>query len=127
VGESVEKPLKYYRNNIVSLINLLEEIKRRSIASLVFSSSCTVYGQPDRLPVTESAPVEKSNLPYGNTKQISEDIIADFIKASPSIKSIALRYFNPVGAHPTALIGELPRGVPDNLVPFITQTAIRFA
>ncbi len=124
VGESVEKPLKYYRNNIVSLINLLEEMKSRSIASLVFSSSCTVYGQPDQLPVTESAPLKKACSPYGNTKQISEDIIADFIKASPSIKSIALRYFNPVGAHPTALIGELPRGVPDNLVPFITQTAI---
>ena len=123
VGESVDKPLKYYRNNLVSLINLLEEMHQRSPGNLVFSSSCTVYGQPDKLPVTESAPVKKAVSPYGNTKKISEDIIEDSVKANPSLKSISLRYFNPVGAHPSALIGELPRGVPDNLVPFITQTA----
>ena len=123
VGESVEKPLKYYRNNLVSLINLLEEMHQRSPGNLVFSSSCTVYGQPDKLPVTESAPVKKAVSPYGNTKKISEDIIEDSVKANPSLKSISLRYFNPIGAHPSALIGELPRGIPDNLVPFITQTA----
>ncbi len=124
VGESVDKPLKYYRNNLVSLINLLEQMLIRSITNLVFSSSCTVYGQPDLLPVTESAPVKKAGSPYGNTKKISEDIIADTIHSDPSIKAVSLRYFNPIGAHPSALIGELPRGVPDNLVPFITQTAI---
>lgn len=123
VGESVEKPLVYYRNNLVSLINLLKEMQERSINNMVFSSSCTVYGQPDQLPVTESAPVKKAGSPYGNTKKISEDIISDSIIANSSLKAISLRYFNPVGAHPTALIGELPRGVPDNLVPFITQTA----
>lgn len=123
VGESVEKPLKYYRNNLVSLINLLEEMHQRSPGNLVFSSSCTVYGQPDKLPVTESAPVKKAVSPYGNTKKISEDIIEDSVKANPSLKSISLRYFNPIGAHPSALIGELPRGIPDNLVPYITQTA----
>jgi UDP-glucose 4-epimerase len=124
VGESVEKPLKYYRNNIVSLINLLDEMKDRAPGNLVFSSSCTVYGQPDRLPVDESAPVKKAESPYGNTKQISENIIEGCINACPGLKAISLRYFNPIGAHPSALIGELPRGVPDNLVPFITQTAI---
>ena len=124
VGESVEKPLKYYRNNIVSLINLLEEMKDRGPGNLVFSSSCTVYGQPDRLPVDESAPVKKAESPYGNTKQIAENIIEGCINACPELKAISLRYFNPIGAHPSALIGELPRGVPDNLVPFITQTAI---
>ena len=123
VGESVEKPLKYYRNNLVSLLNLLEEMQQRSLSNLVFSSSCTVYGQPDKLPVTESAPVKKAGSPYGNTKKIAEDIIEDSIMSNPSLKSISLRYFNPIGAHPSALIGELPRGVPDNLVPFITQTA----
>ncbi len=123
VGESVEKPLKYYRNNLVSLINLLEEMQQRSPDSLVFSSSCTVYGQPDKLPVTESAPVKKALSPYGNTKKISEDIIEDSVQANPSLKSISLRYFNPIGAHASGLIGELPRGVPENLVPFIAQTA----
>jgi UDP-glucose 4-epimerase len=123
VGESVKKPLKYYSNNLVSLINLLEEMHQRSPGNLVFSSSCTVYGQPDKLPVTESAPVKKAVSPYGNTKKISEDIIEDSVKANPSLKSISLRYFNPIGAHPSALIGELPRGIPDNLVPYITQTA----
>lgn len=123
VGESVEKPLMYYRNNLVSLMNLLEEMQHRSVSSLVFSSSCTVYGQPDKLPVTESAPVKKAESPYGNTKKISEDVISDCIKSNSSLKSISLRYFNPIGAHPSALIGELPKGVPDNLVPFITQTA----
>ncbi len=124
VEESVGKPLKYYRNNLVSLMNLLEEMQTGSVSNLVFSSSCTVYGQPDKLPVTESAPVKKAESPYGNTKKISEDIIADCIKADNSLKSISLRYFNPIGAHPSALIGELPGGIPDNLVPFITQTAI---
>ncbi len=124
VGESVANPIKYYRNNLVSLMNLLDEMQQRSLSNLVFSSSCTVYGQPDQLPVTESAPVKKAGSPYGNTKQISEEIITDTIEACPSLKSISLRYFNPIGAHPSALIGELPRGVPDNLVPFITQTAI---
>jgi UDP-glucose 4-epimerase len=123
VGESVEKPLLYYRNNLVSLMNLLEEMQQRSISNLVFSSSCTVYGQPDELPVTESAPVKKAGSPYGNTKKISEDIIEECVKANNQLKSISLRYFNPIGAHPSALIGELPLGVPDNLVPFITQTA----
>lgn len=124
VGESVEKPLLYYRNNLVSLLNILEEMKEFSVENLIFSSSCTVYGEPDTLPITEQAPVKKANSPYGNTKQIAEEIIHDTIVAVPSIKSIALRYFNPVGAHPTALIGELPLGVPLNLVPFLTQTAI---
>ncbi len=124
VGESVENPLMYYRNNLVSLINLLEEMELRSSGSLVFSSSCTVYGQPGKLPVTEEAPVKKAESPYGNTKKISEDIIADTVKAAGHLRAISLRYFNPIGAHHTALIGELPRGVPDNLVPFITQTAI---
>jgi UDP-glucose 4-epimerase len=124
VGESVANPLLYYRNNIISLINLLEEMQARSVNNLLFSSSCTVYGQPDELPVTESAPVKKAGSPYGHTKQISEDIIENCIIANRQLRSVSLRYFNPIGAHPSALIGELPRGVPDNLVPFITQTAI---
>ena len=124
VGESVEKPLMYYRNNLTSLMNLLEIMNTSRAKSLVFSSSCTVYGQPDILPVTENAPIKKAMSPYGSTKQMSEDIIQDTIKALSGLKSIALRYFNPIGAHPTALIGELPLGVPQNLVPFITQTAI---
>lgn len=124
VGESVEKPLLYYRNNILSLLNLLEEMKVSNAKSMVFSSSCTVYGQPDKLPVTEDAPIKKANSPYGNTKQISEEILYDTIHAGKDIKAIALRYFNPIGAHPSALIGELPIGVPQNLVPFITQTAM---
>ncbi len=124
VGESVEKPLMYYRNNLVTLMNLLECMKQFNVPNLVFSSSCTVYGQPEKLPVTEDAPVQAANSPYGNTKQISEEIIQDSLAANPALKTIALRYFNPIGAHPSALIGELPLGVPNNLVPFITQTAI---
>ena len=124
VGESVEQPLKYYRNNLVSLINLLELMQQYSIANMVFSSSCTVYGQPENLPVTEDAPIQTATSPYGNTKQISEEIIRDTVAASENIRCIALRYFNPIGAHPSAHIGELPLGVPNNLVPFVTQTAI---
>ncbi|HZL10178.1 MAG TPA: UDP-glucose 4-epimerase GalE [Prolixibacteraceae bacterium] len=123
VGESVAKPLMYYRNNLVSLINLLDAMDQFNVPGLVFSSSCTVYGQPEILPVTEKAPILKANSPYGNTKQVSEEIIQDTLTACPKLNAIALRYFNPVGAHPTALIGELPLGVPQNLVPFITQTA----
>ena len=126
VGESVEKPLLYYRNNIVSLINLLELMPQYGVKGIIFSSSCTVYGQPtaENLPVTEQAPIQKALSPYGNTKQINEEIIADYIHSGADIKSIILRYFNPIGAHPTALIGELPNGVPMNLIPFVTQTAI---
>lgn len=123
VGESVEKPLMYYRNNIFSLVNILQGMKDNEIVNFVFSSSCTVYGQPEQLPVTENALVQKAESPYGNTKQISEEIIADTVK-SAKIKGIALRYFNPIGAHESAIIGELPIGVPNNLMPFITQTAI---
>jgi UDP-glucose 4-epimerase len=124
VGESVQNSLLYYHNNLISLINLLYEMKDRKIDNIVFSSSCTVYGQPDVLPVTEDAPVKLAESPYGNTKQISEEILIDAIKSYNSFKGIALRYFNPIGAHPSAKIGELPNGVPNNLVPFITQTAI---
>lgn len=124
VGESVADSLAYYHNNLVSLINLLEEARDRNIENFVFSSSCTVYGQPDALPVTENAPVKLPESPYGNTKQISEEIIKDAIKSYNNFKAIALRYFNPIGAHSSAKIGELPNGVPNNLVPFITQTAI---
>ncbi|MCC8088120.1 MAG: UDP-glucose 4-epimerase GalE [Rikenellaceae bacterium] len=123
VGESVVKPLLYYRNNITSLLNVLELMRDNGVDNLVFSSSCTVYGEPDVLPVTEQTPRKPANSPYGNTKQICEDILRDTIAAHPQIKGIALRYFNPIGAHPSALIGELPKGVPGNLVPFITQTA----
>ena len=123
VGESVHKPLEYYRNNLGSLMNLLEMMPRFGIPALVFSSSCTVYGQPDRLPVTEDSPVKEAASPYGYTKQVGEVIIRDTMSAVSSLKAISLRYFNPIGAHPSALIGELPRGVPENLVPFITQTA----
>ena len=123
VGESVQKPLLYYRNNLVSLINLLELMPQHAIKGLVFSSSCTVYGQPDILPVTEDAPIKPALSPYGNTKQINEEIIRDTIYAGAPFKSIMLRYFNPIGAHPSAEIGELPIGVPQNLVPFLTQTA----
>ncbi|HEY4197727.1 MAG TPA: GDP-mannose 4,6-dehydratase, partial [Mucilaginibacter sp.] len=123
VGESVQQPLKYYRNNIYSLINLLESYYGKPV-NFVFSSSCTVYGQPDELPVTELAPIKPAQSPYGNTKQIAEEILFDTVAAGSLYKVIALRYFNPVGAHETALIGELPIGVPQNLVPFITQTAI---
>ncbi|MDR1602461.1 MAG: UDP-glucose 4-epimerase GalE [Tannerella sp.] len=123
VGESVEQPLKYYRNNLVSLINLLELMPAFGVKGIVFSSSCTVYGQPDALPVTERAPIKPATSPYGNTKQISEEIIRDTIHAGAPFKSILLRYFNPIGAHPSAEIGELPVGVPQNLVPFLTQAA----
>ncbi|MBB6108116.1 UDP-galactose 4-epimerase [Mucilaginibacter lappiensis] len=123
VGESVQKPLKYYRNNFYSLINLLEAYYGKPL-SFIFSSSCTVYGQPDILPVTENAPVKPAESPYGNTKQIAEEILTDMVASGSNYKVISLRYFNPVGAHETALIGELPIGVPQNLVPFITQTAM---
>ncbi len=123
VGESVKKPLEYYRNNLTALMNLLECMKQYGTRHLVFSSSCTVYGQPDKLPVTEATPRKSAESPYGNTKAVSEDIIRDFCKANSEINGIALRYFNPIGAHPSALIGELPVGVPNNLVPFITQSA----
>lgn len=123
VGESVQKPLLYYRNNLESLINILDGMKENGIQNIVFSSSCTVYGQPDELPVSENAPIKIAESPYGNTKQISEEIIKDTVKAT-DIHAIALRYFNPIGAHDSAIIGELPIGVPNNLMPFITQTAI---
>jgi UDP-glucose 4-epimerase len=123
VGESVGVPLNYYRNNLVSLMNLIECQRKYEVPNIVFSSSCTVYGQPEVLPVTEATPRKDAESPYGNTKRICEDILSDSISAYPEIKGIALRYFNPIGAHPTALIGELPLGVPQNLVPFITQTA----
>lgn len=122
VNESVNKPLDYYKNNLFSLVNLLEAMKRHGIPSLVFSSSCTVYGQPEKLPVTEDAPLQPATSPYGNTKQVGEQIIRDTTFSDNKLKAIALRYFNPIGAHPSALIGELPRGVPENLVPYITQT-----
>ena len=124
VGESVQKPLLYYRNNLVSLINLLELMPKYKVKGIVFSSSCTVYGQPDVLPVTEDAPIKVAESPYGNTKQINEEIIRDTIKSGSPIQAILLRYFNPIGAHPTAIIGEMPNGVPQNLIPFLTQTAI---
>ncbi|MCQ2249956.1 MAG: UDP-glucose 4-epimerase GalE [Bacteroidales bacterium] len=123
VGESVKEPLKYYRNNVNGVINILEAMKEFGISNLVFSSSCTVYGQPEVLPVTEQSPIQPALSPYGNTKQINEEIIRDFIKVNPELHAICLRYFNPVGAHPSSLIGELPLGVPANLIPFITQTA----
>jgi len=123
VGESIENPLLYYENNLNTLIYLLQECKRHRINNLIFSSSCTVYGEPDSLPITEDAPVKKAISPYGNTKQISEEIISDMCSVS-ELKSISLRYFNPIGAHSSAEIGELPIGVPQNLVPFITQTAV---
>ena len=123
-GESVNKPLDYYRNNLMSLINLLNEMKNHQISNFIFSSSCTVYGQPETLPVTENTPLQPATSPYGNTKQIGEKIICDTVLADASIKAVALRYFNPIGAHPSALIGELPRGTSENLVPYITQTAI---
>lgn len=122
VGESVVKPLLYYRNNLNSLMNILEAMKEFKIPNLVFSSSCTVYGQPDKLPVTEATPRKEAESPYGNTKTICEDIIRDTTKANPELKGIALRYFNPIGAHPSTKIGELPLGVPGNLIPFLTQT-----
>ena len=124
VGESVEKPLLYYENNIASLIYILQELQKKEKASFIFSSSCTVYGQADELPVSENAPFKQAESPYGNTKQINEEIIRDTCHISANIKAISLRYFNPIGAHSSALIGELPNGVPQNLVPYITQTAI---
>lgn len=124
VGESVNEPLLYYENNLVTLIYILQELQKKERASFIFSSSCTVYGQADKLPITESAPVKPAESPYGNTKQIGEEIIRDTCKIASQFNAIALRYFNPIGAHPSAEIGELPSGVPQNLVPFITQTAV---
>lgn len=124
VGESVEKPLLYYENNIASLIYILQELQKKEKASFIFSSSCTVYGQADELPISEKAPFKQAESPYGNTKQINEEIIRDTCHISANIKAISLRYFNPIGAHSSSLIGELPNGVPQNLVPYITQTAI---
>lgn len=123
VGESVQKPLLYYRNNLNTLINLLECMPQYGVKGIVFSSSCTVYGEPDVNPIDESAPIKPATSPYGNTKQISEEIITDFIHSGAPVKSIILRYFNPIGAHESALIGELPLGVPQNLVPYLTQAA----
>ena len=123
VGESTKQPLEYYKNNLGSLLVLLEFMQDTGIPNIVFSSSCTVYGQPDILPVTEATPRKDAESPYGNTKKIGEDILVDYVKSKPGIRVVALRYFNPVGAHPSAKIGELPMGTPQNLVPFITQTA----
>lgn len=126
VGESVEQPLLYYRNNLMSLVTLLEQMKEHNVHNIVFSSSCTVYGQPtpEHLPVDETAPIQVALSPYGNTKQINEEIIRDEAHADKSLQATILRYFNPIGAHPSAMIGELPNGVPQNLLPFVTQTAI---
>ena len=124
VGESVQKPILYYRNNLNTLMNLLELMPEFGVKGFVFSSSCTVYGEPDVNPVTEASPIKQATSPYGNTKQISEEVISDFVRSGAPISSIILRYFNPVGAHPSALIGELPNGVPQNLIPYLTQTAI---
>ena len=125
VGESVEQPLLYYRNNLMSLVTLLEQMKKHGVHNIVFSSSCTVYGQPtaDHLPVDETAPIQVALSPYGNTKQINEEIIRDEAHADVALHATILRYFNPIGAHPSAMIGELPNGVPNNLLPFVTQTA----
>lgn len=124
VGESVEKPILYYRNNLNTLLNLLDLMEPEGVKGIVFSSSCTVYGEPDINPVTESTSIKKATSPYGNTKKISEDIITDVINSGAPFKSVILRYFNPVGAHPSAEIGELPNGVPNNLIPYLTQTAM---
>ena len=124
VGESVDEPVLYYRNNLTSFLNVLEAARSHGGCNVLFSSSATVYGEPDELPVTERSPRQPATSPYGNTKQMCEDFLRDAVKAYTGIQGIALRYFNPIGAHPSALIGELPRGVPNNLVPFITQTAI---
>ena len=123
VGESVGKPLEYYRNNLTSFMNVIDLMREFGRHNIVFSSSCTVYGEADKLPVTEQTPRKPATSPYGNTKQMCEDILRDSLAAYDGMKGIALRYFNPIGAHPSALIGELPRGVPQNLVPYITQTA----
>lgn len=122
VGESVEKPLMYFRNNLLSLINLLEAMKENEVDNFIFSSSCTVYGQADKMPIDESAPIKKAESPYAKTKQMGEEILEDFVTAFHK-NVISLRYFNPVGAHPSSLIGELPKGVPNNLIPFVTQVA----
>ena len=124
VGESVAEPIMYYKNNLSSFLNVLEAVKEQGGCNVLFSSSATVYGEPEQLPVTEESPRQPATSPYGNTKQMCEDFLSDSVKAYKGIKGIALRYFNPIGAHPSALIGEIPRGVPNNLVPFITQTAI---
>ena len=123
VGESVEKPLLYYENNINTLIYVLKSLVNLDTSNFIFSSSCTVYGQADTMPITENAPIKPAESPYGNTKQVGEEIISDTCRVYKNLKAISLRYFNPIGAHPTANIGELPLGVPQNLVPFITQTA----
>ena len=123
VGESVAAPLKYYRNNLLSFLNVVELMRDFGRPNILFSSSCTVYGEPDAQPVTEQTPRKPAASPYGNTKQICEDILRDAIAAHPTLRGIALRYFNPIGSHPSALIGELPRGVPQNLIPYLTQTA----
>jgi len=124
VGESVQKPLLYYENNLGTLVYLLKELSKKEKSSFIFSSSCTVYGQADEMPITEDAPVKPAESPYGNTKQIGEEVISDTCKVTPGLNAIALRYFNPMGAHPSAEIGEYPIGVPQNLVPFITQTGV---
>ncbi len=124
VGESVSNPLKYYGNNVHSLVVLLDTMRKYKVANIVFSSSCTVYGQPDALPVTEESPVKPAKSPYGNTKQICEAILKDIMESGENIKTISLRYFNPIGAHPSSNIGELPIGIPNNLIPFLTQSAI---
>ncbi len=124
VGESMQKPLAYYENNLCSLLTLLRAMSDEQVPHLIFSSSCTVYGEPDALPVTEETPVKPPSSVYGNTKQIGEAILRDTVQAGTALKIVSLRYFNPIGAHPSALIGELPRGVPANLVPFVTQTAV---
>lgn len=124
VGESVSKPLEYYQNNLTSLMNLIALMRKYNRENIIFSSSCTVYGEPDAQPVTESTPRKEALSPYGNTKTMSEDILRDSVLAYEDLRGIALRYFNPIGAHPSALIGELPQGVPQNLVPYITQTAV---
>lgn len=123
VGESVDKPLMYYENNINTLVLVLQEMRRKELSNFIFSSSCTVYGQADELPITEEAPVKKAESPYGNTKQIGEEIIQEYAKVNSEFSGISLRYFNPIGAHESTQIGELPIGVPQNLIPFITQTA----
>ncbi|MCM1482934.1 MAG: UDP-glucose 4-epimerase GalE [Muribaculaceae bacterium] len=124
VGESVQKPILYYRNNLNTLMNLLDLMGPNGVKGIVFSSSCTVYGEPDVNPVTEQSPIKPATSPYGNTKQISEEIITDVIRSGAPFKSVILRYFNPIGAHPSAEIGELPNGVPQNLIPYLTQTAM---
>ncbi len=123
VGESTEKPLEYYDNNICSTVNMIKLLRHFNLNNFIFSSSCTVYGQPEKLPVTEESPILPAESPYGRTKQVCEDIITDYVKSNNTFKAVSLRYFNPIGAHPSSLIGELPLGVPNNLVPYITQTA----